>query len=99
MLSRALLRSSALAGESSAVAPKRLLAQAAAAATSVPMDEQEDPSFFKMTEYFVDRGCNVIESKLVSELRNKDLKTEEQKRHYVRGVLSNMKPCNKVRAS
>jgi glutamate dehydrogenase (NAD(P)+) len=63
---------------------------------NLPMDEQEDPSFFKMTEYFVNRGCTLIEDKLVENVKNKDLKTEQQRREYVRGILNNMKPCNKV---
>uniref|UniRef100_A0A3P8YRM4 Glutamate dehydrogenase n=1 Tax=Esox lucius TaxID=8010 RepID=A0A3P8YRM4_ESOLU len=56
--------------------------------------DADDPNFFTMVEGFFDRGANIVEDKLVEDLRNKE--TPEQKRHRVRGILKIIKPCNHV---
>jgi glutamate dehydrogenase (NAD(P)+) len=60
----------------------------------LPMDEQEDPSFFEMVDWFYERGSSIIEDKLVEEMTERS--TVEEKRHFVKGVLRNMKPVNKL---
>uniref|UniRef100_A0A674BFT8 Glutamate dehydrogenase n=1 Tax=Salmo trutta TaxID=8032 RepID=A0A674BFT8_SALTR len=54
----------------------------------------DDPNFFGMVEGFFDRGANIVEDKLVEDLKNKE--TPVQKRHRVRGILKIIKPCNHI---
>uniref|UniRef100_A0A8C8I116 Glutamate dehydrogenase 1, mitochondrial n=1 Tax=Oncorhynchus tshawytscha TaxID=74940 RepID=A0A8C8I116_ONCTS len=56
--------------------------------------DADDPNFFKMVEGFFDRGANIVEDKLVEDLKNKE--TPVQKRHRVRGILKIIKPCNHI---
>lgn len=58
------------------------------------VQREDDPNFFKMVEGFFDRGANIVEDKLVEDLRTRE--SEEQKRNRVRGILRIIKPCNHV---
>ncbi|CEF71642.1 Glutamate dehydrogenase, mitochondrial [Strongyloides ratti] len=60
-----------------------------------PMDEQVNPSFFKMTEYYFDKGASVLEPALIKEYQHASI-SNEQKTNYVRGILGAIKPVNKV---
>lgn len=59
-----------------------------------PMEEQLNPSFFKMVEYFYANGVNKCRDSLVKLVRG--YKTVEEAKNHVDGILSTMKACNKV---
>lgn len=61
---------------------------------AVDTEEDDNPNFFRMVEGFFDRGANIVEDKLVEDIKTRD--TPEQKRHRVRGILKIIKPCNHV---
>lgn len=56
--------------------------------------DAENPSFFHMVEYFYHRGWQIVEDKLIDELRGR--MTIEEKRKKIRGYLSIIGPCHSV---
>ena len=56
----------------------------------------DDPDFFEMIEMFFDRAAELLEPKLVDNL--KDRSTVEEKKLRVKGILRMIKPCNNVLA-
>ncbi len=77
--------------------PKKSVASAAVEAAldaELPIEEQRWPSFFKMVDFFYEKGSKVIKNKLVEEMKGKS--SPETKRQTVEGILMNIKPANKV---
>jgi glutamate dehydrogenase (NAD(P)+) len=62
----------------------------------LPMDEQLNPSFFKMVEYFGDKGTEILISKLVDVEMKKLRTTKEEATKLVRGIFSTIKIPNKL---
>uniref|UniRef100_A0A915JLF3 glutamate dehydrogenase [NAD(P)(+)] n=1 Tax=Romanomermis culicivorax TaxID=13658 RepID=A0A915JLF3_ROMCU len=60
----------------------------------LPMHQQRFPSFNRMVEHYFDRGCSVIEPKLVEEMKGR-ISTAEKKA-LVQGIMRNIKAPNKV---
>uniref|UniRef100_A0A0N4Z0J8 Glutamate dehydrogenase n=1 Tax=Parastrongyloides trichosuri TaxID=131310 RepID=A0A0N4Z0J8_PARTI len=55
-----------------------------------PMEQQVDPSFYKMVEYFYDKGCSILEPRLMAQTN------DERDHKRIRGVLRAIKPVSKV---
>lgn len=53
-----------------------------------------NPKFFHMVEYFFHRACQVIEDKLVEDLKSR--MTVEDKKKKVAGILKLMEPCDHI---
>ncbi|VDD87744.1 unnamed protein product [Enterobius vermicularis] len=69
--------------------------EAKLADSKLPMDEQLDPSFFQSVEYYVDKGAKVLEPKLIAEMSDANMSSEEKKM-LVKGIFAAIKPVNKV---
>ena len=94
MLSR-LTRCSQLLGKRCYSATVTLDPHDQVADSEKPMDQQLNPSFFKSVEYYFDKGASVIEPKLVDNIQSPKM-TKMDKKNLVRGILSTIKPVNKV---
>lgn len=54
-----------------------------------------DPKFFDMVEYFFHRACQIVEDKLVADIKSPKMSLED-KRKKVRGILTLMEQCDHV---
>ena len=53
------------------------------------------PRFFDMVEYFFHRACQIVEDKLVEDMRYSRTSVEERKKN-VKGILRMMEGCDKI---
>lgn len=53
-----------------------------------------NPKFFDMVEYFFHRACQVVEDKLVHDMKAR--MTVEDKKKKVKGILMLMQPCDHI---
>lgn len=58
------------------------------------MPESENPKFFDMVEYFFHRACQVVEDKLVEDMRSRV--SVEEKKKKVSGILNMMQFCDHI---
>lgn len=54
-----------------------------------------NPRFFDMVEYFFHRACQIVEDKLVEDIKSTRMSTEDKKRK-VRGILTLMEQCDHI---
>lgn len=54
-----------------------------------------NPRFFDMVEYFFHRACQIVEDKLVADMRSPKMSTEDKKKK-VRGILTLMEQCDHI---
>lgn len=54
-----------------------------------------NPKFFDMVEYFFHRACQIVEDKLVADIKSPKMSVED-KRQKVRGILTLMEQCDHV---
>lgn len=54
----------------------------------------DDVNFYHMVEMFFDRAAQIVEDKMVEEMKSRD--SPENKRKKIRGILKVIKPCNHV---
>lgn len=54
-----------------------------------------NPKFFDMVEYFFHRACQIVEDKLVADIKSPHTTLEEKKKK-VHGILTIMEQCNHV---
>jgi len=55
-----------------------------------------EPDFFEIVELFFDRAANMVEDKLVEDMKGR--LTLEEKRARVQGIIKIIKPCNHILA-
>lgn len=55
----------------------------------------ENPKFFDMVEYFFHRACQIVEDKLVADIKSHKMSLEDRKKK-VRGILTLMEQCDHV---
>lgn len=53
-----------------------------------------NPRFFDMVEYFFHRACQVVEDKLVDDMKSRV--SIEEKKKKVTGILNLMQPCDHI---
>lgn len=53
-----------------------------------------NPRFFDMVEYFFHRACQVVEDKLVEDMKSRA--SVEEKKKKVAGILKLMQPCDHI---
>ena len=65
--------------------------------TSAVEEEYDDSlSFFECVEKFFDRAAKVLEPTLIKEMKGLRTLTQDDKEKRVKGLLSIIKPCNRV---
>ncbi|XP_046392878.1 glutamate dehydrogenase, mitochondrial-like [Ischnura elegans] len=57
--------------------------------------EAANPKFFEMVEYFFHSACEILEEKLIEDLKAPKT-TDEQRKQKVRGILKIIEPCHHV---
>lgn len=60
--------------------------------------EAANPKFFDMVEYFFHRACQIVEDKLVEDIRirSRGPTVLEERKKKVKGILKLMEPCDHI---